>query len=61
MKLPEGIEFVFHEFCYKCPVCKVEARIPDGFYEEASFKVENIVTCEHYELCEMLNTAKVMK
>lgn len=60
MNIPKKVKAMFHEFCERCPVCKVETRNTEFFANGTVYMEESILTCEHYELCARLKQEKVL-
>lgn len=59
MNIPKNVQVMLHEFCERCPVCKIEGRSTEFFANGMVYTEKSVLTCEHYELCARLKQAKV--
>lgn len=50
-RVPDNVETRFYDFCWSCPLCKLDTCIQGTHFDEEILETKNFLTCEHYGFC----------
>lgn len=61
MSVTKNIEPVFHSFCEDCPMLQCTAHTEKLYANDRCYETHSTVTCKHYDFCEQLARAGIIK